>query len=436
MIAEVLSVDRVVCLMLGRGERAMGVLLIYLPTTANFSEETATLLEAMASEISLAVESLALRTRELDAIYRLQNLRSLTDLHTDLSTILGATVDALEVTGGVLFLLGDQAGNLKIVAQEGKVDGNISPALWGMARGGVEAERPIVISDFQAEGAGISPRSLILAPLEGGEGSSGVLLLWSDRPGVFTRRRVTVAEMVAKQLALLVENQRLYLRVEHQAALEERSRLAREIHDGIAQVLGYLKLRASQLISWVEQDRIDEVREGLVEVSDLVGEAYTDAREAIDGLRLKAGAGGVSEWQGQVLADFWSLSGIEVKADEPPERRLAPEVNSQLLRIVQEALGNIRKHSGATVATLQWNSDADWLTLKIRDNGRGFHPEDVLPISRHGLRTMRERSELLGADFQITSRPDQGTEVSVRLPLAQVRSEPHRGRNHPDPDYE
>lgn len=436
MIAEVPSVDRVVCLMLERGDRAMGVLLIYLPFAASFSEETATLLEAMASEISLAVESLALRTRELDAIYRLQNLRSLTDLHTDLSTILGATVDALEVTGGVLFLLGDQAGNLKIVAQEGKVDGNISPALWGMARGGVEAERPIVISDFQAEGAGISPRSLILAPLEGREGSSGVLLLWSDRPGVFTRRRVTVAEMVAKQLALLVENQRLYLRVEHQAALEERSRLAREIHDGIAQVLGYLKLRASQLISWVEQDRIDEVREGLVEVSDLVGEAYTDAREAIDGLRLKAGAGGVSEWQGQVLADFWSLSGIEVKADEPPELRLAPEVNSQLLRIVQEALGNIRKHSGATVATLQWNSDADWLTLKIRDNGRGFHPEDVLPISRHGLRTMRERSELLGADFQITSRPDQGTEVSVRLPLAQVRSEPHRGRNHPDPGYE
>jgi two-component system nitrate/nitrite sensor histidine kinase NarX len=424
--AAISSVQRVVCLALERGERALGILIIYLPGTSSLSEESATLLDAMGAEISLAVESLALRSRELDAIYRLQNLRSLTDLHTDLATILAATVDTLEVTGGAVYLPGDYDGNLKLVAQEGMERDFDFPALWGLARGGAEAEHPLVIGDFQAEEAGAAMRSMVITPLGEGEGPSGVLLMWSDKTDMFTRRRVTVAEMVAKQLSLLVENHRLYVQVEHQAALEERSRLAREIHDGIAQMLGYLKLRTSQLINWMGADRSEDVREGLIEVSDMIGEAYTDAREAIDGLRLRAGEGGIADWQGQALTGFWNMSGIEVSADDPPELPLSPEVNSQLLRITQEALGNIRKHSGATAATLRWGIDGDWLMLKIKDNGKGFHPDEVLPISRHGLQTMRERSELLGADFQITSKPDDGTEVSVRIPLSEVHGEIHR----------
>jgi two-component system nitrate/nitrite sensor histidine kinase NarX len=420
------SVRRVVWLALERGERALGILLIYLPSTSSLSDESATLLDAMGAEISLAVESLALRSRELDAIYRLQNLRSMTDLHTDLATILAATVDTLEVTGGAVYLPGDYDGNLKLVAQEGIERDFDFPALWGLARGGAEAEQPLVIGDFQAEGAGIALRSMVITPLGEGGGPNGVLLIWSDKPDMFTRRRVTVAEMVAKQLSLLVENHRLYVQVEHQAALEERSRLAREIHDGIAQMLGYLKLRTSQLISWTGADRSEDVREGLIDVSNMIGEAYTDAREAIDGLRLRAGEGGIADWQGQALTGFWNMSGIEISADEPPELPLSPEVNSQLLRIAQEALGNIRKHSGATAATLRWGIDGDWLMLKINDNGKGFHPDEVLPISRHGLQTMRERSELLGADFQITSKPGEGTEVSVRIPLSEVHGEIYR----------
>ena len=84
---------------------------------------------------------------------------------------------------------------------------------------------------------------------------------------------------------------------------------------------------------------------------------------------------------------------------------------------MQEALSNIRKHSDATQASLEWNTDPDWLTLRIADNGRGFDAADVPPISQHGLRIMRERAELIDAGFQIISRSGDGTQVVIRLPV-------------------
>jgi two-component system nitrate/nitrite sensor histidine kinase NarX len=156
-------------------------------------------------------------------------------------------------------------------------------------------------------------------------------------------------------------------------------------------------------------------------------EAYVDAREAIDGLRLKPGAGKLNDWLAQVLADFQSLTTIQVEADLPLEVNLSPEVQSQLLRIIQEALSNVRKHADATRIELSWQVDERWLILRLADNGHGFEPDDVPLISRHGLKIMQERAELLDADFQIVSRPDAGTQVIVRLPFEPMpqESNPH-----------
>ncbi len=418
-----LPVERVVCLPLERAEHTFGILNIFLPTSSVVSQEEATLLDAMATEISLAMESMALRSRELDALYRLQRLRSLTDLHSDLAMMLSGTIGALEVTGGAVYLTADGSNDLQVVALDGQSPEQTSPAMLGLLKGALEAADPIVITDMQVEDAETNARSLVLSPLTDGEGPAGVLLLWSDQPDAFSRRRTRVAEMVATQQSLIIENYRLYSRVEHQAALEERARLAREIHDGIAQMLGYLKLRTSQLMSWADADRVEDVRSGLVEVSEMIDDAYTDAREAIDGLRLKTGDGGIAEWQDQAIEDFSHLSGIHIEADRPPELILSPEANAQLLRIVQEALGNVRKHSGASQASLRWSIDEEWLVLRIKDDGNGFHPDQVLPISRHGLETMRERADLLSADFQITSRPGNGAEVSLRMPVASIQAD-------------
>jgi signal transduction histidine kinase len=106
-----------------------------------------------------------------------------------------------------------------------------------------------------------------------------------------------------------------------------------------------------------------------------------------------------------------NLQEIEVQANLPSE------VHAQLIRILQEALSNVRKHSQANQVWIVCQETEDELILEVRDNGLGFSPEDVVGASRYGLRGMRERAELIGADFQVIGRPGQGTRVRVCLPL-------------------
>lgn len=128
-----------------------------------------------------------------------------------------------------------------------------------------------------------------------------------------------------------------------------------------------------------------------------------------------------NEWLDQILSDFQSSSAILIETSSPFELALPPEVQIQLSRIVQEALSNIRKYADATCVRVDWQLDRQWLILGIADDGRGFEPADVPPLSRHGLQIMQERAELLNADFQVISRPGEGTQVIVRLPLNQLQ---------------
>ncbi len=413
------AVSHVHCLALARGGRAYGSLNIYLHDASHPDRREEALLGAMANEISWALESQHLRSRELAALYHLQQARRLTDLHDTLAEVLAHVTEALEVDGGALFLVNSETAEpeLLVAAAVRPLDSALSLA-QGLVSVAQEAESPLFIRDLEQGGpAGEGLRSLLVAPLTCENRLLGSLVLWAAQPNAFTRRQVQLVATLAGQVSLLVENHWLYLRAEHQAALDERARLAREIHDGLAQTLGYLKLRATQVVGWLEGQEIERVGDGLREIRALLAEAYTDTREAIDGLRLRPGDGKVSEWLDPVLSEFQSLSGIQAEAAVPPELSLRPEVGSQLLRIVQEALSNIRKHSNATRVDLEWGTDANWLTLRISDDGRGFDAAEVPPISQHGLRIMRERAELLDADFQIVSRSGAGTQVVIRLPL-------------------
>jgi signal transduction histidine kinase len=100
---------------------------------------------------------------------------------------------------------------------------------------------------------------------------------------------------------------------------------------------------------------------------------------------------------------------------------LPQEVHAQLIRIFQEALSNIRKHANATQVWISYQQENQSILFEIQDDGDGFSPEDVTGTSRHGLRGMRERAELIGADFQVISRPSEGTIVRIRLPQGSPR---------------
>lgn len=370
----------------------------------------------------MALESHSLRSREMAMLKRLQHARRMSNLYDELGAALSDVVKALEVAGGLLFLADKTTSTLQLQAEAGDSLGSALDLVKGLAGGARYAETPVVIGDLEQEGAD-GVRSLLIAPLRVGEEALGSLVLWATQADAFSGHRTQLVATVAGQAALLMENHRLYLRGEQRIALTERAWLAREIHDGLAQTLGYLKLRTAQINNWLEHGQEEQVRIGLNEVERLLGAAYVNTREAIDGLRLTTEERDLQAWVQEVVAEFEALSGITVVVTPSPDVLLPPEVQVQLQRIIQETFSNIRKHADATHAWLEWEQDDYWLTLHIRDNGCGFDLDDIPPVARHGLRIMRERADLLDADFQVVSQEDEGTEIVVRLLLKELVGE-------------
>jgi signal transduction histidine kinase len=199
------------------------------------------------------------------------------------------------------------------------------------------------------------------------------------------------------------------------ATLEERGRLAREIHDGLAQDLWYAKLKQARLVQ--ATDLPGDTRTTANEVLSAIDAALADARQAVSALRAESATGaGLETLVRDLFEDFTDRFGLrgslEVDDDLPA---ISARGQAEVLRIVQEALNNVRKHADATVVRLRLERADSAVRISITDNGQGFDPADV-PADRYGLRTMRERAEMIGARLTIRSEASGGTAVVVDVP--------------------
>jgi signal transduction histidine kinase len=210
------------------------------------------------------------------------------------------------------------------------------------------------------------------------------------------------------------------IRLLHEAELveathEERGRLAREIHDGLAQDLWYAKLKQGRLQSLLPEG--SEVRGLAAEVSDALDAALADARQAVMALRPTEG-GAFGEVLRRYVEDFGDRFGILAECVvEAADAEPTPRAQAELLRIVQEALNNVRKHADATVVRVAARVAEDRVEITVSDNGCGFDPATV-DASGYGLRSMQERARIAGASLSIDSRPSDGTRIRVSVPLA------------------
>jgi signal transduction histidine kinase len=207
----------------------------------------------------------------------------------------------------------------------------------------------------------------------------------------------------------------------HGAVLAERDRIARELHDSLAQVLGSTHLRLRHLLLGPELAERPTVAAELEALADVAQEAYRDVREAILGLREASRPRDFLEAIGAYIDKYSLLSGIEVLLETSLEHQPVLSAGSeiQLLRVVQEALTNVRKHAQATTARVRIaDSPPDRLMVVIEDDGRGFDPEHVQPHrdGGYGLQTMRERMELAGGSLRVDSSPNNGTRVIAVVP--------------------
>jgi two-component system nitrate/nitrite sensor histidine kinase NarX len=232
------------------------------------------------------------------------------------------------------------------------------------------------------------------------------------------RRYLTTLAGIA---AIAITSARLRARERQGAILAERDRIARELHDSLAQVLGANHLRLRMLLARPDVTPVGRVAGELEELAELNEEAYRDVREAILGLREASRSQGLLEALQAYLDKYAQQSGIAVELesalDGEPALPAASEI--QLIRVIQEALTNVRKHARATRARVRLASaEAGTLTIVVEDDGRGFDPS-ASPARRdggYGLETMRERMQLAGGSLRIDSQPGRGTRVIAIVP--------------------
>jgi two-component system, NarL family, nitrate/nitrite sensor histidine kinase NarX len=398
------------CLPLRRGERMLGMLNLHIPADNTLSQDLLTFLDGLLHDISIAIQSVRLRNQELNTLRQLQMMRT---TKADLSVLLEGLLEGLQQVIDVDFAMIDvkavdpwQGG---VLVQKGFLPGLEINTAQALSEKAIDVGRLEQSSEVYG--------TAMAAPLQLSQGQIVGALLIATKQAAFDGREEAILLNLAEQAALTVENERIFLLLEYNAVIQERVRLAREIHDGLAQTLAFLKMKTSQMQNYLNQGDTSRLNQVLEQHYQVLTDAYLDTRQAIDNLR-QSPQEGLIHWLEQSASDFEAASGLSIERNlEPPKRDISPEVQAQLIRIVQEALSNVRKHAKAKRAWIsirQWNGD---LILEIGDDGEGFTPEDLPELTRYGLRGMRERAEFIGADFQITSQIRQGTLVRLRLPL-------------------
>lgn len=240
----------------------------------------------------------------------------------------------------------------------------------------------------------------------------------TDRRGLPIGSLVLLHDVTEQQRAQaqLIEQQHAM------AAQQERERLARELHDSLGQVLGYVSMQAQAIGKWLRDGQVTIAEAQLARLVDVAQSAHADIRAAI--VSLQAGTTPTRSFftaLQQDLAAFQDRYGICTELAIPPgveEQAFAPAVGDQLRRVIQEALTNARQHGHARSVQVAFEQAGDQAQILIADDGRGFDPEQLAAGGSHlGLAYMRERLAHIGGGLEIHSRPGTGTQVVLQVPI-------------------
>ncbi len=410
------------CLPIQREGDTLGMLNIYLPTMTPFTDKTRDFLEGVLYEMTIAAEAIRLRNQETALLRQLQLARSVkVSLSTSLSDLLDQIQNIMEPYFAVLVIRPADSGPIPQVFTRGCISSQLPPYVQDLLFKVFEDEQSIICENIEEESTFPSGKgSIIATPISlSASPAAGVLGIGIRFPFRFHSEHLLILQMVGVQIAQLIEQERKMVELEFQAVKKERTRLAREIHDGLAQTLAVLKLQTGQMQNYLARKDLAKLGQTLKLNHRTLASAYIDIRQSIDNLRLFPQES-LYQWLEQIVDDFTRITDLEITlnlVESKTTSNLSAEIQAQLIRIIQETLSNIRKHAKAThvwISINEWNGD---LIIEVRDDGQGFEPEDIPSISQYGLRGMRERSELIGADFQITSHLQQGTTVSLHVPI-------------------
>jgi signal transduction histidine kinase len=416
-------------------QAVIGVLDVQSRQVDAFDESDVVVLQALADQAAVAIEKAQLLLAERKRADELEALRTtMAELtaELELSALLRAIVERaaglLGATGGELGLYDEAHQEIQIVVSYNLGQDYVGTRhkLGEGAMGRVAQTREsLILEDYQAWEGGLSAyahvRATLAAPLMVGTRLVGVFTtVTTDPDRTFNSDDLHLLNLFARQAAIAIENARLYGQARQLAIVQERQRLARDLHDSVSQALYGIRLYSEAAAEELSLGRQDLVVEYLGELQETAQEALAEMRLLIHELRpaVLAEEGLVAALQSRLQA-VEGRAGLETEFQVQVEGRLPAELEEELYRIAQEALNNALRHAQAShvLVRLAHSRPEQSIILEIIDNGIGFDPEAVQEKGGIGLSAMRERTLGLGGKLTVTGEAQGGTCVRVEVPL-------------------
>lgn len=441
----------------------VGMLALYHRRERNYSAGELRLAQAFTDQVAVGLHNARLAEKEREAqstakrqLERLSTITRITERllgATELSGVLRVVVEAAgrlcDASGAMVGLIDDEGTRITAVASEGEPKeyferfesrlldrAYLTATATGQA---ISLRVPVVVEDYatwpmrheiQQETMRLGVHAFVVAPLLIAGKPIGALWVNDTKPRPFRADDVLLVQALADQAALAIEHARLVQRGQDAAVLEERTRLARDLHDSVTQSVFSLGMmaRAAQTQYNRGSDRLGTT---LDRIAVLSGDALREMRALLFELQPTGLADDGLGPALRKLADaVRTRLDLDVSFDGETRTRLAPEVETAIFRIVQEALANAAKHAKASAIAIRLDESTGYLRVSVRDNGVGFDPNAPVTISsdgRHGgmgMRTMRERAAATGISLRIRSRRGRGTIVLAEAPLPAGEAQP------------
>ena len=386
------------------------------------------------------------RTRELSTVLDVsQRIASTLELEPLLYLILDQIAPIIPYSGAAIYTLED--GELKVAAYQLPGLTNLPPSLvlplqnagpYGVV---ITEKKVLILDDVKGqpplsrafEELGIHPdasifrhsHSWIGIPLIIRDKVTGLVSLTHDQPGYYTHTHARLAQAITNQVAVAIENARLYEQAQDLATLEERNRIARELHDSVTQLLYGISLYSTAASRSVRKKNFEQVENDLGEIKDNALQALQEMRLLI--LELNPP---LLQKHGLVAALTASLESIESRAGLETELRtdgvvrLPSAIEPDLYRIAMEALNNLVRYARAKKVSVDLQTRSNWVILDISDNGVGFNLEYARIGGGMGIQNMEQRARRLGGRLEVTSSPGEGTRIKAEIPLLGNVTEP------------
>lgn len=372
---------------------------------------------------SLAMNRMERLTDANSLLYSLhrvaQTLPASLDLNDVLDTTMGRLRSLFDFNSMALFVFDETDASWQVMRSEGtSMPLRLGPTMLpNPLKTAIAQNRLVDMADLTASntvGLNEASNSGLYTTLTARGQIIGLLAIESTNVSNYDERTVQMLNGFVDPVALAVDNARWFGRLRTMGADEERTRIARDLHDRIGQSMAFLAFEVDRLIKHHSEGA--DIGSALDQLQSDVRNVIREIRDTLSDLRTD-----VSDVKGlqDTIADFAERladrSGLEINVDIADSERLPIMQERELWRIAQEALVNVERHAEATTARIRWTADGDSSMLEIADDGKGFTIGESGRIDSYGLVGMRERAASVGASMEVTSSPGGGTAIRVLL---------------------